>query len=85
MTLLPYNSSSIHQIFMNFCQDAEKLVINIKVLLLTPKNSGSYPPDLLGLKTPLLGLFLMFVQNVIMYVSIVVFYSVEFKFTYAIT
>ena len=36
---------------------------------------------LLGLKTPLLELFLMFVQNTIMYVVIVVFYVAEFKFT----
>ena len=36
---------------------------------------------LLGLKTPLLGLFLMFVQNAIMYVVIVFFYGAEFKFT----
>ena len=43
------------------------------------------PRGLLGLKIPLLGAFLMFVQNVIMYVTIVVFYSSEFKFTYAIT
>ena len=50
-----------------------------------PENSGSSPRGLLGLKIPLLGLFLMFVQNVIMYVAIVVFYSAEFKFTYAIT
>ena len=38
---------------------------------------------LLGLKTPLLGLFLMFLQNAIaiMYVVIVVGYGAEFKFT----
>ena len=36
---------------------------------------------LLGLKTPLLGLFLMFVQNTIMYAVIVFFYGCEFKFT----
>ena len=36
---------------------------------------------LLGLKTPFWGLFLMFVQNAIMYVVIVVSYGVEFKFT----
>ena len=36
---------------------------------------------LLGLKTPLFGLFLMFLQNAIMYVVTVVFYGTEFKFT----
>ena len=41
------------------------------------------PRGLLGLKIPLLGLFLMFVQNV--NVAIVVLFSAEFKLTYAIT
>ncbi len=50
--------------------------MNIKVVVLL---------TLLGLKIPLLGAFLMFVQNVIMYVAIVLFYSAEFKFTYFIT
>ena len=31
------------------------------------------------------GLFLVFVQNVIMYVFIVVFHSADFKFTYTVT
>ena len=43
------------------------------------------PRGLLRLKNALFGAFLMFVQNVIMYVAIVVFYSAEFKFTYVIT
>ena len=36
---------------------------------------------LLGLKTPIAGFFLMFVQNVIMYGVIVVFYGAKFKVT----
>ena len=43
------------------------------------------PWGLLGLKIPLWGAFLMFVQNVTMYVVIVVFYSAEFKFRHVIT
>ena len=39
------------------------------------------PGGLLGLKTPHFGVFQTFVQNVIMYVFIVVFYGAEFKFT----
>ena len=39
------------------------------------------PRELLGLKTPIWGLLLTFVQNVIMYVFIVVYYGAEFKFT----
>ena len=70
---------------MKFCQNAEAIVMNIKVLLLTPENVGFYPRGLLEVKTPLLGAFLMFVQNVTMYITIVVFYSAEFKFTYVIT
>ena len=31
-----YNFSSIHQIFMKFCQNVLTIVMNIKVLLLTP-------------------------------------------------
>ena len=35
--LSPYNFSSIHQIFMKFCQNVETIVMNIKVLLLNPE------------------------------------------------
>ena len=39
------------------------------------------PRGILGLKTPHFGVFRTFVQNVTMYVFIVVFYGAEFKFT----
>ena len=48
--------------------------MKIKVLLLTPKKTlVRVPRGLLWQEIPLLGDFLMFVQNVIMYVAIVVF------------
>ena len=60
----------------------ETLVMNIKVLLLTPKNSGSRPLGTFRAKKhPFLGLFLMIVKNTILYVVIGVFYGAEFNFT----
>ena len=79
---LPYNFSSIHQIFMKFCQKVETLVINIKVLLLTPKKLWFVSlGDFRTKNAPILGAFLTFVQNVIMFVFILVYYGAEFKFT----
>ena len=49
-TPLVYNISSIHQILMKFCQNLETLVMNIKVLLLTPKKLVRVPLGVLGLK-----------------------------------
>ena len=52
------------------------------VYLYSGKTLGCALGALLALKnTPFWGFFLMFVQNVIMYVVIVVFYGAEFKFT----
>ena len=39
--LSPYNCSSIHQIFMKFCQNVEIIVMNLKVLLLNPEKIWS--------------------------------------------
>ena len=55
--------------------------MNIQLVLLTPAKLVRVPRGLLGLKTPHFGDFLTFVQNVIMYVFIVVYYGAEFKFT----
>ena len=49
------------------------------------KTVARVPRGVLVLKTLLFwGRFLMFVQNVIIYVFIVVFYGAEFKFTYSV-
>ena len=58
--------------------------MDIKVLLLNPEKLR-VPRELLMLKHPFWGLFLMFVKNDIIYVVIVVFYSADFKFTYVVT
>ena len=56
--------------------------MNVQVVPPTPaKLWFASPWGLLGLKTPHFGFFQTFVQNVIMYVFILGFYVVEFKFT----
>ena len=68
--------------FLKLCQNTETIVINVQVVPPTPcKTLVHVPGGLLGLKTPHLGVFQTFVQNVIMYVFIVVFYGAKFKFT----
>ena len=63
--------------FGDTCYEHKSITVDPeKTLVRVPREQG---------KIPLLGAFLMFVQNVIMYVAIVVFYSAEFKFTYVIT
>ena len=55
--------------------------MNIKVLRLTPGKTLVLSLETFMAKNTPFGAFLMFVQNVIMYVVIVVFYGAEFKFT----
>ena len=55
---LPYISSSIHQIFLKFCQNLETFVMNIKVLLLMPTKLWLVSPEAFRAKKyPFWGLF----------------------------
>ena len=59
------------------------IYVNIKKVIFDPeKTPVRVPWGLLGLKnTPFGGLFLMFVENAVLYVVIGVLYVAEFKFT----